>query len=99
VWLEGLSQLKNPMISLGIEPAPFRLAAQCLNQLRFCVPLSAQNKSYLLEVPFAYFFGLAQKLQVLKDNFLAKALSIHNPSGTLSVYNQDTENPKPICLP
>jgi hypothetical protein len=34
VRLEGLRQLKNPVTSLGIEPATFRLAAQCLNQLR-----------------------------------------------------------------
>jgi hypothetical protein len=33
VRLEGLKQLKNLMISLGIEPATFRLVAQCLNQL------------------------------------------------------------------
>jgi hypothetical protein len=31
VRLEGLGQLKNPMISSGIEPATFRLVAQCLN--------------------------------------------------------------------
>jgi hypothetical protein len=27
VWLEGLSQLKNPMTSSGIEPATFWLVA------------------------------------------------------------------------
>jgi hypothetical protein len=37
VRLEGLGQLKNPMISSGIEPATFRLVAQCLNQLRYRV--------------------------------------------------------------
>jgi hypothetical protein len=35
--LEGLGQLKNPMIFSGIETATFRLVAQCLNQLRYCV--------------------------------------------------------------
>jgi hypothetical protein len=30
VRLEGLGEMKNPMTSSGIEPANFRLAAQCL---------------------------------------------------------------------
>jgi hypothetical protein len=37
VRLEGLGQLKNPITSLGIEPAIFWLVAQCLNQLRYRV--------------------------------------------------------------
>jgi hypothetical protein len=36
--LEGLGQLKNPMISLGIEPATFGLVAESHNQLRYRVP-------------------------------------------------------------
>jgi hypothetical protein len=39
VRLEGLDQLKNPMTSSGMEPAIFWLVAQCLNQLRYNVPL------------------------------------------------------------
>jgi hypothetical protein len=35
VRLEGLGQLKNLVTLLGIEPATFRLVAQCLNQLRY----------------------------------------------------------------
>jgi hypothetical protein len=31
--LVGLGQLKNPITSSGIEPATFRLIAECLNQL------------------------------------------------------------------
>ena len=31
---EGLSQLKIPMIPLGIEPATCRIEAQCLKQVR-----------------------------------------------------------------
>ena len=39
--LEGSNQLKIPVTPSGIEPATFRLVAECLDQLCHCIP---QNK-------------------------------------------------------
>jgi hypothetical protein len=38
VWLEGLGKLKKST-SLGLDPMTFQLVAECLNQLRYYVPL------------------------------------------------------------
>jgi hypothetical protein len=41
---ERTGQLKNPMTSSGIKPATFRLAAQCLNQLHYHMPLCMMRR-------------------------------------------------------
>jgi glucose-6-phosphate 1-dehydrogenase len=45
VRLEGLGKVKNPMMSLGIEPTTFQFVAQCLNRYRMLQTLTvAVNK-------------------------------------------------------
>jgi hypothetical protein len=39
VRLKGLGQLKNAITSSGTKCAHFRLVSQCLNQLRYRMPL------------------------------------------------------------
>jgi phage-related baseplate assembly protein len=41
--LEGLDELKNPITSSDTEPVTFRIAAQCLNQLRYRVSANWRN--------------------------------------------------------
>jgi hypothetical protein len=61
--LEELGQLKNSLTSLAIKPLTFWLAAQCLNQLCYCVP-----HSYWVSGHYAssYFY---LKYNVLKTGF------------------------------
>jgi hypothetical protein len=56
VWLVGLDQLKNPMTSSGIKPATFQLVAQCLNQLRHCMPPCSTETDLIHDFTFALAF-------------------------------------------
>jgi hypothetical protein len=41
--LEGLGKLKKKSTPSGLEPATFRIVAQCVNQLRYRVPSRVQK--------------------------------------------------------
>jgi hypothetical protein len=52
VRLEGLGKLKNSIISSGMEPATFRLVAECLNQLHYLVLLIKEYAQELFSKKF-----------------------------------------------
>jgi hypothetical protein len=52
VRLEGLGKLKKSNDPIGIEPATFRLVAECLNQLGHRVPHVRKNNRILPDLLF-----------------------------------------------
>jgi hypothetical protein len=78
VQLEGLGQLKNPMTSLGIKPATFKLVAWCLNQLCYHVSrnrlLSQQN---LCGLSFYFVNDMPQIYEEFPDHCCSECLVRH----------------------
>ena len=58
------------MTPSGIEPATFRLVAQCLNQLRYAVPPPSDIGSLIFHLWFSYFCLLVYVKAVKKIVFL-----------------------------
>jgi hypothetical protein len=67
VRLEGLGQLKNPITSSGFDPVIFGLVAQCLNELRYRVPLPVYCKFYLKIAAFLVLLSLVSQFDTHRN--------------------------------
>jgi hypothetical protein len=97
VRLEGLGQLKNPMISTGMEPVTLRLVAWGLNQLRYRVSRLAVTIISKERVQNIQTCNCeAPKISAFKNCYIGHYVT---STGSFSVlHNQDTfgENSFPV---